>query len=74
MTPEAAQQMIDAHAAQLGEHFESVQILVSFPFERGTLPVYAGRGNFFARKGMADDFIKRDPAEQIAVAITKQSE
>ena len=63
--------MADAHAAQLGEHFEAVQILVSFPIDMGTQPITFGRGNWFARIGMAHDFIRRDQANQIASEIAK---
>lgn len=74
MTPQQALAMLNAHAAQLSEHFEAVQILASFPTDGGTQPVKAGRGNWFARQGMAHDFIKQDEAQQIAHEITQSEE
>lgn len=74
MNPQKAKEMISAHAAQLSEHFDAVQILVSYPWEGGTQPLYSGNGNWFARQGMARDFIELEQAEQIAREITKASE
>jgi hypothetical protein len=70
MTPEEAKKIVDAHASQLSEHFEAVQILCSYPLECGTQPSFSGRGNWFARQGMAHDFISSENAEQIAMKLT----
>ncbi len=60
--------ILDAKLAELMEHFESVQIMVSWPDEksRGTRSAYRGQGNWFARQGMAHDFIAMDQAETAA--------
>ncbi len=69
MKTEDAKQMIEAIASQLSEHFEAVQILVSFPQDGGTQGLNAGRGNWYARQGMAQEFLQREQAREIAYAI-----
>lgn len=70
MTPEKAGKLIAAHVAQLSEHFDAVQILASYPLDGGTQPITGGSGNWFARQGMAHDFIDTERAEQIARSIS----
>ncbi len=70
MNTEQAKQMIEAIASQLSEHFDAVQILVSFPSDGGTQGLNAGRGNWYARQGMAHEFVQREQAREIAYAIT----
>ena len=41
----------------LGEHFESVQILATTVSEGQTLRSFSGCGNWYARLGMAHEFI-----------------
>ncbi len=72
MNTEKAKQMIEAIASQLSEHFDAVQILVSFPSDGGTQGLTAGRGNWYARQGMAHEFVQREQAREIAYAITPQ--
>lgn len=71
MNNEEAMKMIQATAAQLGEHFEAVQILVSRPQEGGggTHCVKSGIGNWYARQGMAHEFIEEDKAQEHAAAL-----
>ena len=47
----------------LAEHFESVQILVSYvDTQNNTVSMYAGSGNWHARQHMAQDFIQKSDA------------
>lgn len=64
-------EIIDRAVNDLLEHFDAVQILVSWPNEKGngTNYCYRGGGNIFARQGMAHDFIARDAAEITADEI-----
>lgn len=73
MTPEEAQQHLETVAAQLSEHFEAVQLMVSWPAEGGggTRKLYRGAGNWFARRGMAHHFIEEDQAEDSAAALSR---
>lgn len=53
--------MVKMHAARLGEHFDSVLILVTKHEESGkTLQLAAGVGNFSARYGLAREWILKE--------------
>lgn len=72
MTHDEAQQHLETVAAQLSEHFEAVQIMVSWPVEGGgTYNLYRGAGNWFARRGMAHHFIEEDQAQDSAAALSR---
>jgi hypothetical protein len=53
----------------LGEHFELVQILCSRTEEGWTQRCFWGSGNFYARLGMAHEFITEDAAQESAKQI-----
>lgn len=59
------EKLVDTALHQLGEHFSAVQILVSWQKEGdgGTLDLFSGTGNWYARQGMAHEFIRRDNAQ-----------
>lgn len=69
MTPQEKEKLVDDHVAKLMEHFDAVQILVSGVMYNGTESVFRGGGNWFARQGMAQEFITRDHAETNAHKI-----
>lgn len=63
--PEVA--LVHRKVAELAEHYEAVQVLVS-TYERGkTCFMFAGSGNEFARRGMAQEWLEMttesEPAE-----------
>ena len=61
---------VERHVLALMEHFDAVQILVSCTAPcGGTESVFQGAGNWFARQGMAHEFINRDQAETNAFKI-----
>jgi hypothetical protein len=70
MSPKEAEELLSATAAKLGEHFDAVQILASWPNTEtdngGTRFCNKGSGNWFARIGMAHEFIERETAERTA--------
>ncbi len=76
MTPSEMENIVISHVHALMEHFEAVQILASITTQNGTEFVNLGAGNWFARQGMAHDFIGRDSAHtsahEIAKALPKQ--
>jgi hypothetical protein len=63
MTPDEQEAFINKHVGQIAEHFDCVQILVSRTNPDGnTETVFMGSGNWYARKGMADELLKKDLA------------
>lgn len=45
------------------EHFDSVQIMASITEDGSTNAHYVGRGDFYARLGMAHEFIENDKSQ-----------
>lgn len=70
-TPEQMQVVVQQHVTALMEYFDSVQVLVSISTEQGTEFVKLGAGNWFARQGMAHDFITCDRAQTEAREISR---
>lgn len=56
--------MIKMHAARLGEHFDSVLILVTRhdTKEHKTVQLATGEGNFSARYGLAKEWVLKEEA------------
>lgn len=66
MKPEEAQKMLDGVLAQLSEHFDAVQILATWPAPNGaTAGLSRGVGNWYARQGIARQFIEQDAADTL---------
>jgi hypothetical protein len=66
MTREEAIELLNAAAARLNEHFDAVQILASYMEPDGTwTAVSSGEGNYYARQGMAAEFIEQARAEEV---------
>jgi hypothetical protein len=65
---------IDNAVSLLREHFDAVQILVSWrdADSRGTKNCYRGLGNWYARQGMAHEFIEQDKAQEHAHQISEK--
>lgn len=65
--------LLQAKVDSLMEHFDSVQILVSFrsPKDGGTAYLARGGGNWYARQGMAHEFINADRAQIEAHELSK---
>ncbi len=74
MTPEEIHRLVEGVATQLSEHFDAVQILVSWNEEAICKNLYAGAGNWYARQGMAHDFINQDVAQENAKQISAKLE
>lgn len=66
MTHEQLAAFLDQKVRELGEHFDAVQVLVSWNEESICRNLYSGGGNWWARQGMAHDFINRDVAQENA--------
>lgn len=50
----------------LSEHFDCVQIMVSWNEQSETRDIYSGSGNWYGRIGMAHDFILCHDSQQYA--------
>lgn len=71
LTPAEQEQLVQKHVHALLEHFDCVQILVSNSIAEGTANVFLGGGNWFARQGMAHEFIRKDRAQTEALELSK---
>lgn len=71
MTQSEAEKLLDDAVARLGEHFDSVQILASWNEGGLTLCSKRGAGNWYARQGMAHEFINADQAQETAHQIAQ---
>ncbi len=69
MTQEQIQEIVHRLGRELGEHVDACQILVSWNEEAICKNIYFGTGNWFARQGMAHDFINQDVAHEHASQI-----
>lgn len=57
---------LDDKLAEMGEHFEHIQILASNQDDTGTWTITRGSGNWNARQGMAYRFVKEEEAAESA--------
>lgn len=72
MTNEEAEQLLQRTAEQLGEHFDAVQILASKPRDGGGTACFkSGAGNWYARQGMAHEFVEEAKAQDHAAAMVR---
>lgn len=78
MTAEELGKLVEDAAAALGEHYDAVQIMVSNSDGEGTRCIKRGVGNFYARLGMAREFVEQDSGEvlgsKIADALNEDSD
>lgn len=70
MTDETLERMLDDVCARLVEHGDAVQVMMTWNEDGATKRLFRGAGNWYARQGMAHEFItadaNQDAAEQIA--------
>lgn len=64
--------LVSKFSSDLGEHFDCVQIMASFVDEQGTSSFYSGAGDWFARQGLAQDFIVSNTAELTGRSVAKE--
>lgn len=70
MTSEERTKIVERHVAELSEIYDAVQILGTWLNENGeTCGQKRGSGNWYARQGMAREFLEQDSAELSAKAI-----
>lgn len=72
MSKEELKEILDRHAKELGEHFDAVQILVSWENDRkATETLWSGYGNWWARIGMCRAFLKMEDNSDSAYRISQ---
>jgi len=64
MTTEEVEKILDDTAARLAEHFDAVQLLVSWTEDATTYGMSRGRGDWYARHGLCQEFINRAKERQ----------
>lgn len=73
MTNAEAEKILEDAVSKLGEHFEAVQVLVSWVDEGATHFIPRGSGNWYSRQGMAkaytDREISSETADQLALRL-----
>lgn len=65
-------ELLNKHSKELAEHFDAVQILVTWDEDGITKAKHCGRGNWWARMGLARNFIERDNAEDAATIFSEK--
>ncbi len=71
MKPSQLREICDKAAESLGEHFDAVQIMATWTEGGVTRALKIGRGSWYARQGMAHEFINEDIAQENAAQIVK---
>lgn len=71
MTNKEAEKLLEEVSEKLGEHFDAVQVLASWNEEGFSMFAKRGAGNWYARQGMAHEFINSDIAQDNAAQIAE---
>lgn len=72
MTGEEAHALLGEFVEKLGEHFDHVQILATWNEEGLTKAAYSGCGSWYARQGLAHEFINKDIAQENAHQLAEK--
>lgn len=64
--------LVAQFAETIGEHFDAVQIMTCVCDEEGTSSFYRGSGNWFARQGLAHEFIAAEIAETTGKGVARE--
>lgn len=72
MTVDERLDYLERVTRELGEHFDHVQIMVSWNEDAQTHRDFFGTGNWYARQGLAHEFIQFDIAQQNAKEIVER--
>lgn len=76
MTEEDAIKIVDKAVNDLREFFPHVQILATWEDEEdgsgNTYDIFRGKGNWYARAGMASEFLNRDSGQTFSKEIAEQ--
>jgi hypothetical protein len=64
--------LVESVADQLGEQFGHVQVLVTWDECGKSKDIMAGRGNWYARKALVEEFLERNNAYMTGHEIATQ--
>lgn len=72
MTTDEIRALLDKHNNILSEHFDCVQIMVSWLNPNNeTESMTRGSGNWYARQGLAREFINKSQADNIGESVAE---
>ena len=71
MTQPEAEQILKGVVHLLGEHFEAAQIMVTWHDGEDTSRLFTDAGNWYARMGLAQEFVNVDKARDLAQEVGK---
>ena len=73
MTDQEKTDLLDSHAAQLAEYFDSVQIIVTLTEDDAGTALYSmGKGDWYARQGAIREWVRRDEARTNGDALAEK--
>jgi hypothetical protein len=72
MTKNEADELVKRHVTELGEHFDAVVLLVTMKDGAETKAGYFGCGNWYARYGMAMEFVRDLDNRNLAVKVAEE--
>ncbi len=70
MRDKEANELLASISAKLSEHFDHVQVMVTWNEERETRWGFWGAGNWYARQGLAAYFMEQDKAQEVASQLS----
>ena len=68
----APDQAVERALEILSEHFDAVQILAEVTEDGATASCCRGCGSWYARQGLAHEFIERDKAQEHAFQLSRK--
>lgn len=74
MTREQISSKLDEASKILGEYFDAFQIMATWNEEDRTHRKFVGGGNWYARQGMAIEFVEQNKAQMNASEIASKLE
>jgi hypothetical protein len=72
MHPKDSDKLLSSVVAQLGEHFDAVQVMVAWNEQGKSFTEKCGCGLWVARMGLAMEMIKEEEAQQLSVRLGDQ--
>jgi hypothetical protein len=75
MNQAEASEILQRHVSNMSEHFDAIQVLVTwFEGDGVTRALSKGSGNYYARVGMAKEFVVREDAAQLCKLLGEKDD